>query len=97
MFNIYLTYNGDYNSYVKWATSFSFNDEILRDRGLVLICSFDNEPVDGEMKDYVCKWMVSGQRPDPEELKNAIDQKIREYLKTNEGVKEFSLVKIKIG
>lgn len=97
MFTIYVTYNGDYDTYVKWSTQFDYND-ILREMGLVLICSFDNEPLEDEMKEYVAEWMVSGQRPtDTTELKEALDKNIREFLKSKEGLKEFSIVKIKIG
>ena len=96
MFTLYLTYNGDYDTYTKWTTKFDYNDT-LREMGLVIICTMDEEPVNGEMDNYVAEWMVSGRKPeDTTELKNALDKSIREFLKSKNDLKDFSLVKIEM-
>ena len=96
MFKIYLTYNGDYDTYVKWTAKFDYKDT-LREMGIVIICTMDEEPVNGEMQNYVAEWMVTGIKPDDTtELKDALDQSIRDFLKSKNGLKDFSLVKIEI-
>lgn len=94
MLNIILTLNGDYTSYVEWNQKFEYN-EILREYGLILISSF-NESVN-VMDNYKCRWMCSGKRDvNLEELKEKLDKNIRDFLKTQPELKEFTLDRIEI-
>lgn len=94
MFNIILTLNGDYTSYVKWDQKFEYN-EILREYGIILISAF-NDSVN-VMDNYKCSWMCAGKRDvNLEELKEKLDKNIRDLLKTHPELKEFTLDKIEI-
>ena len=94
MFNIILTLNGDYTSYVKWDQKFEYN-EILREYGIILIGAF-NDSVN-VMDNYKGRWMCAGKREvNLEELKEKLDKNIRDLLKTHPELKEFTLDKIEI-
>ena len=94
MFNIILTLNGDYNSFIKWDTKFEFN-EILREYGIILVSAF-NEQV-AVMDNYKSKWMCSGKKDvDLEELKEKLDKNIRDLLKTHPELGQFTLDKIEV-
>ncbi len=94
MFNIILTLNGGYNSFVKWDTKFEFN-EILREYGIILVSAF-NEQVE-VMDNYKSQWMCSGKKDvDLEELKEKLDKNIRDLLKTHPELEPFTLDKIEV-
>lgn len=96
MFTIYLTFNGNYDTYLQWQMANDY-DEVLREMGVVIIMTMDNEPVGGgEMTDYVAEWMVSGTKPDLEELKSTLDKTIRDFLKSKGSHDKFTLDKVKI-
>lgn len=94
MFNIILTLNGDYTSFVKWDTKFEFN-EILREYGIILISAFNEDCK--VMDNYKSQWMCSGKKDvNLEELKEKLDKNIRDLLKTHSELEEFTLDKIEI-
>lgn len=94
MFNLILTFNGNFDSYVKWSQKNKYND-LLREEGIIIIAEF-NEDVE-VMDDYKSEWMCSGQKPeDIDDLKNKLSETIRELLKTHPELEEFTLDDIKV-
>lgn len=94
MFDIIITLNGDYNSYLKWDLKFDYNN-ILRDFGVVLIGAFNEECK--VMDNYKARWMCAGDKTiDLEDLKSKLDENIRAFLKTNSELEEFTLDKVEI-
>lgn len=94
MFNLILTFNGNFDSYVKWSQKNKYND-LLREEGIIIIAEF-NEDVE-VMDNYKAEWMCSGQKPeDVEDLKNKLSETIRDLLKTHPELEEFTLDNIKV-
>ena len=94
MFNLILTFNGNFDSYVKWSQKNKYND-LLREEGIIIIAEF-NEDVE-VMDNYKSEWMCSGQKPeDTDDLKNKLSETIRELLKTHPELEEFTLDDIKV-
>jgi len=94
MSHIIFTLNGDYISFVKWDTKFEYN-EILRDFGIILISGY-SEPVK-VMDNYKCQWSCSCKNDiDLDELKDKLNNNIRDLLKTHPELNEFTLDKIDI-
>ena len=94
MFNLILTFNGNFDSYVKWSQKYKYND-LLREEGIIIIAEF-NEDVE-VMDNYKSEWMCSGQKPeDIDDLKNKLSETIRELLKTHPELEEFTLDDIKV-
>lgn len=94
MFNLILTFNGNFDSYVKWSQKNKYND-LLREEGIIIIAEF-NEDVE-VMDNYKAEWMCSGQKPeDVEDLKNKLSETIKDLLKTHPELEEFTLDNIKV-